>query len=126
MPDSETLLHTLEDLRRDCESAIRDHTGGATMCQVHKDGHVTGGLKYEEGRLVVFSNLIRRVKRLQSDDDPDTLMIFLDTETDKWQQQLARYQADERPAITWVAYSQGGVDALESVRQILQQTQSET
>jgi len=119
----ESLLNQIDDLRRDCESTMRDQMGGGTLCQVHKDGRVTGGLKYQEGRLGGLGNVRRAIRRLPADADlMAALADFLTTETADWSSQLQRYQAAERPAITWVAYYQGGVDTLhELARDLLGQ-----
>lgn len=110
-------------LRRECEAALLDYTGSATMCQIHKDGRVTGGLKYQEGRLVILGSIIRQVRQLNHNAP---LRVSLDriltAETAYWSAQLARHQAAERPAITWVAYSQGGLDTLQEIRCDLLQT----
>lgn len=86
-------------MRRDCESGMLDQMGNASMCEIHKDGRVTGGLKYQEGRLVEFGADILTAAQI------------------KWTQQLERYQVPECPSIPWIAYSQGGVDAIEQIRQ---------
>lgn len=120
MPHIDTLLDQLDTLRRECEAAMLDYTGSATMCQIHKDGRVTGGLKYQEGRLVVLGSVIRQIRqRAQADSLPGLLDSILSAEAARWSAQLARYQAAERPAITWVAYSQGGLDTVQEIRHSL-------
>lgn len=120
MPHIDTLLDQLDALRRECEAAMLDYTGSATMCQIHKDGRVTGGLKYQEGRLVVLGSVIRQIRqRAQEDTLPGLLDSILSAEAARWSAQLARYQAAERPAIAWVAYSQGGLDAVREIRHSL-------
>jgi hypothetical protein len=114
-----TLLDKLYALRQDCEAAMLDYTGGASMCQIHKDGRVTGGLKYQEGRLVVLGAIIRQVKELPPAIPPDSLAAILTAEAAHWEADLARYRAAERPAIPWVAYSQGGVDTIGEIRRAL-------
>lgn len=86
--------------------------GSATMCEIHKDGQVTGGLKYEEGRLVVYGDLIRAAKQLDSADDFPATVTAMQA---KWEKQLARYQSQTPRSMPWVAYSQGGVDTLHEV-----------
>lgn len=123
MPHIDTLLDQLDTLRRECEAAMLDYTGSATMCQIHKDGRVTGGLKYQEGRLVVLGSVIRQIRQLAQDDSlPDLLDGLLTAEAARWSAQLARYQAAERPAIIWVAYSQGGLDTVQEIQHGLLET----
>jgi hypothetical protein len=106
-----TLRDNLTDMQHEIESSMRDHMGSQTMCQIHKDGHVTGGLKYDEGRLVA----VREIMRLL-DDDPTNLPDAFEEKAAGWQRQLARYRAQERPSMPWVAYNQGGVDVYAAVR----------
>lgn len=117
----ETTLQYLEALRQSCEARMLTYTGSGGMCQLHKDGRVTGGLKYQEGRLVVLGSLIRQLKQGTTADVTTALAASLTTEGEKWQAQLARYQAQARPAITWLAYCQGGVDTIAEIRQHLEQ-----
>lgn len=97
-------LDMLEALQKEIEDSLRIHIGNQTMCELHKDGRVSGGLKYDEGRLVVVRAAMRK---LRSGDDP-----ALEDELTKWQHQLDRYQNQEPRSMPWIAYSQGGVDTL--------------
>lgn len=107
------LIDAIDTHRHECESAMRDHMGAGTMCQLHKDGRVSGGLKYEEGRLVAFGNVRRALRRLPADAGlPDALAAILHAEAAEWHALLERHQSADRPAMTWLAYSQGGVDAV--------------
>lgn len=110
------LIPYLELQRKLIEAAMMQHMGGQTMCEVHKDGRVTGGLKYEEGRLVVIGDVIRYAKQ-----HPDNLHSTIITETQKWRSQLERHQSKDQPALTWIAYSQGGVDMYEQLLAWLKQ-----
>ncbi len=102
-------LDILEALQQEIENSLRTHMGSQTMCQLHKDGRVSGGLKYDEGRLVVVRAAMRK---LRSSDEP-----ALEDELAKWQQQLDRYQNQEPRSMPWIAYSQGGVDTLKQLIQ---------
>lgn len=53
---------TLEQKIIDVERAYQTQAGGASFCQLQKDGRVTGGAKYEEGRLVAL-HTARRLLR---------------------------------------------------------------
>jgi hypothetical protein len=114
----QTLLDHLETRRQETEAEIRQQTGSASVCQVHKDGRVTGGLKYHEGRLVALSDLVRDLKR--SAADRDAITALLAAAAARWEAQLARHQASERPSILWVAYTQGGVDAVVEIQHLLE------
>lgn len=120
MTKLDALLARIDAMRRECESAMRDHMGGGTYCQIHKDGHVTGGLKYEEGRLVAFGNVRRQVKHLSPDANmTQAVSDIIAAEAATWAAELERHRAKERPAMTWIAYSQGGVDATGQLRRAL-------
>lgn len=87
---------------------------------IEKDGRVSGGLKYQEGRLVVVGDVIRAVKKLRDDDTlTDSVRALLDQAAANWSAQLERYQTTNPGAMTWIAYSQGGVDAVAEVRRAL-------
>lgn len=105
-----SLTDELTAMQRDIESSMRDHMGSQTICQIHKDGQVTGGLKYDEGRLVAVREIMRLLR------DPDTAPTTFEAQMAHWQKQLARYQAQERQSMPWIAYSQGGVDVYAAVR----------
>jgi len=109
-------------MRQDCEAQLRQAIGDSTMCALHKEGRITGGLKYQEGRLVVLGTMLRQAKRLPASDDAAraALMGLLDEENARWQAQLTTYEAQKPQSLAWVAYSQGGVDALEAIRQAAQ------
>ncbi len=97
------------------------HAGNQTACQLHKDGRVTGGLKYDEGRLVAFTTL-RRIVRKTSGAQSDELLRQIQAEQTRWQTALQTHQHAERPSIPWIAYNQGGVDALAETCNLLEQT----
>lgn len=115
----DSLLDHLEVLRQAAEAAIRQQTGETSVCQVHKDGRVTGGLKYHEGRLVALSDLVRELKR-SSASSREAIAALLADAVQRWEIQLARHQGSERPSILWVAYSQGGVDAMTEIQHLLE------
>ncbi len=101
----------LESRRRQVERAMQARLGEQTLCQIHKDGRVTGGLKYDEGRLVLLSGLLRRLKRAPDAQTPADFERLLREEISDWEQRLAGQQSQARPPLTWVAYYQGGADA---------------
>lgn len=114
----EAILNQLMAMRSECEAAILDQAGGASVCQIHKDGRVTGGMKYQEGRLVVLGEIIRRIKGL-AEFNTDAVQAILAAECEKWRSQLDHHQTQEKPAMTWVAYAQGGTDALSEIEQFV-------
>ncbi|MCX7791382.1 MAG: hypothetical protein N2378_12140 [Chloroflexaceae bacterium] len=112
---NEELARLLEQRIAVAERRLTDQTGGTNVCRLQQDGRVTGGMKYDEGRLVALSALRRRLRE-EAGGDPRAV-VAQDLAT--WQAALRAQQARERPAIPWVAYNQGGVDALEEVLQVL-------
>ena len=107
---TELLAWLEQQIGRD-EKAYAIHAGAQTACQLHKDGRITGGLKYDEGRLMAFTTLRRRVRKAGA-EAPDTLAAMIHAEAARWQATLRTYQQAEQPSIPWLAYSQGGVDAM--------------
>ncbi len=94
---------------------MTDQTGGTNVCRLQQDGRVTGGMKYDEGRLVALSTLRRRLREAADVDARE----LVGQDLARWEEALRAQQARERPAIQWVAYNQGGVNALEEVLQMI-------
>ena len=93
--------------------AITTETGGSSVCRVHKDGRVTGGLKYHEGRLVAL-NEVRRLAHRAHD-----LPTALDDLEDHWTAELDVRRTAEHASPPWVAYATGGVEAIELATEVL-------
>lgn len=108
------MLNWLEQEILRAEQDFLLHTGNENACQLHKDGRVTGGMKYDEGRLVVLMT-VRRIVRVQDAWEPEQLAETLENERAKWHKALDTYQNAAHPSIPWLAYSQGGVDEIEKV-----------
>jgi hypothetical protein len=111
----ETLRAALDTLIGAAEHAYTTQTGGINVCQLQKDGRVTGGMKYVEGQLVTLTMLRRR---LAGHDGGSTRSAFSAAITDDlatWRAALQAQQGRTPLSVPWVAYRQGGVDALEQV-----------
>ena len=111
MLDHSRLLTWLDQEIARAEQDFARHAGNQSACQLHKDGRVTGGMKYDEGRLVALTTL-RRIVSKQDTWAPAQLAEALQSEQNRWQRALQTYQSAEHPSIAWVAYQQGGVDAV--------------
>ncbi len=107
-PRRDRLIAYLTAEREAAASALTAAAGGATLCQLHKDGRVTGGLKYDEGRFTAIGGLLAAVKSCESDA---ACADILREHTERWQADLDRCRSQPRPSIPWVAYAQGGLDA---------------
>lgn len=92
----EYLSAQIEQARRHFEAQL----GEASVCAVTKEGRITGGIKYAEGRLIALRNLERRLRA------GEPLEAAVAAEVAYWQ---ALYE--QRTAIAWRAYAQGGRDA---------------
>lgn len=91
-------------------AAMANRLGAQTLCETHKSGRVTGGVKYDEGRMAAFSDLKRALRK----SDPlgaSALHDLFTAEQARWQAQLDRHNRQPKPSMPWIAYSQGGVDA---------------
>lgn len=112
MATTPNLLQRLDAAIAAVQASLARQMGDATACQLHKDGRVTGGLKYDEGRLVALSNLRRSLRR-QTFPTQTALEAVLAEERTEWQELLARHQGAVKPSLPWVAYAQGGLDAVD-------------
>ena len=95
--------------------AITSEAGGSSVCRVHKDGRVTGGLKYQEGRLVALNGVRRLAHR------NDDLSTALDDLEEHWTAELDARRAEEHASPPWVAYATGGVEAIELATEVLEE-----
>ncbi|MCS6848539.1 MAG: hypothetical protein RMN52_12610 [Anaerolineae bacterium] len=99
------------------ERTMSSQLGDGSACQVHKDGRVTGGMKYAEGKLVALNDLRRKLDAAGEITDDAALREILDAETARWRSGLENQRHRPKPAMPWLAYYQGGIDALEALRQ---------
>lgn len=99
--------------------SLAGRTGSQAVCQIHKQGRVTGGLKYDEGQLVALNAVRRLLAGMAGPCSAEEIAAALEAERAKWESNLAGHQARERPALPWVAYYQGGLDAVTSALNVL-------
>ncbi|BCX02176.1 MAG: hypothetical protein KatS3mg053_0114 [Candidatus Roseilinea sp.] len=90
--------------------------GEGSACQVHKEGRVTGGMKYAEGELIALNDLRRKLNADPAVDDA-ALRAIVSVEIARWQNGLESQRRRPKPAMPWLAYYQGGIDALEALQQ---------
>lgn len=95
----QTIEQRIAAVARDLEQRL----SWQPWCEIHKDGRVTGGMKYDEGRLVVL-----QAARAWVDGD---LPQRLDQELTRWRARLIN-----ATSVPWRAYYQGVVDALAELR----------
>ncbi|MBW7885822.1 MAG: hypothetical protein H3C34_24960 [Caldilineaceae bacterium] len=114
----EALLRWLDDRLQRVEREFTIHAGGKTTCQLHKSAETTDRLKYDEGQLVALHNIRRALQQIEA-WHPDTAQTLVEDERARWDRMLNTYRAAARPAPAWLAYSQGGLDALEALLSVL-------
>lgn len=100
-------LARIDELIAATESALRAEMGAATSCEIHKDGRVTGGMKYLEGKLVAFM----RIRRLLAGDGAGGGAVAAAEEVTSWEAEWRRRTQAPNPSPPWVAYATGGLDA---------------
>lgn len=105
------ILSALEGQIVAAERALLAATGGQNVCRLDREGRATGGVKYDEGRLVA----LRAARRLLRSVEPAQAATSLRRLHAQWRADLQAHQRHERPALPWLAYTQGGVDALEQL-----------
>lgn len=114
--DTEQWMTYLEAEIAAAAAAMEVELGANSMCTVHKDGRVTGGLKYREGRLSAFAEA-RRLARARSD-----IEAALTAQLQRWSNELDRRRKSSTPSMAWVAYATGGFDASREALEALERS----
>lgn len=100
-----SLLRALEDRVEATADRLAGELGGASACTLHRDGRVTGGMKYHEGRLVSYRDLITALRQVPERPVAEVLAEH----TARWRSELDRHSG--RGPTQWAAYATGGLDA---------------
>lgn len=116
--EREEILEKIAQAIAQAERSTMGLTGGQAVCQLHKDGRVTGGVKYYEGRLVALYSIRRSMAGL-TDVEWARAGEAIENERATWQELIDRHRRAERPSPPWLAYGQGGLDACQEVMQLL-------
>jgi hypothetical protein len=116
------LLAAVDRQIAEAETDLVNATAGQSVCQLHKSGRVTGGLKYSEGKLVALK-AIRRVLDQLHRGDLALAEVYQAFETNMAEQQqtFTRFEGKGTSATPWLAYASGELDAYETVREMLEQ-----
>jgi hypothetical protein len=103
----------IERLLESAAQVYQEESGGMGLCQLQKDGRITGGLKYCEGQMAALYG----AKKILMNPAPasEAIRLFIGALRDEWRRELANHQQKARPSMQWTAYWQGGVDALEAI-----------
>jgi hypothetical protein len=120
MKTTDDLLSAIQNRIEEVEQALVASTGERSLCQLHKDGTVTGGIKYDEGRYAALRRIRRFVK--SSTDREISLEVLgpLQQEADDWRRMLQTYQEKSDPPTQWIAYAQGGLDAVKDLLAVIE------
>jgi hypothetical protein len=120
MNTTNELLSVIQDRIIEVGQSLSAGTGGRSLCQLHKDGTVTGGTKYDEGRYAALRRIRRFVESSVDREISPELLDPLQQEAEDWRRMLQTYQEKSDPPMQWIAYAQGGVDAIESLLTVLE------
>ena len=104
----------LQSAITEAELALQAAAGSQSVCELHKSGRVTGGVKYQEGRLVAL-HALRRALRVLARDEGQAAGPVLQAELARWQDLLHDHQSAALPSMPWIAYAQGGVDVCSAI-----------
>ena len=120
MQRTESILPAIYTRITEIEQSLSVKTSGRAICRLQKDGIATHGIKYDEGRYAA----LRKCRRLLS-SDPEAemspaILAQLQREAEEWQRMLQIYQHKPEKPIQWIAYTQGGVDAMMEVQTLLE------
>jgi hypothetical protein len=112
----EQLLALLQAQREQALSVQAREAGDRSMCAIGRARDGGQALKEAEGRMVALGNLLRSVRRLPPGDiDAETFTALTGNEADTWRALLARHRASPDPAPDWIAYAEGGLEAMEQL-----------
>ncbi len=103
------LISVAEAQIASAERSLVAATGGENVCRLDKAGQATGGVKYHEGGVLA----LRAARRLIQSAEPGQARASMAELHERWRADLVAQRARERPSAPWIAYTQGGVDALE-------------
>lgn len=109
--DVRDTLERVDELIAATESALRTEMGTATSCEIHKDGRVTGGMKYLEGKLIAFTRVRRVLTRAGAGGEAAAVL----GELASWHAEWRLRTEVPNPSPPWVAYATGGLDAAKQV-----------
>jgi len=101
MVDEAELDRLIEAAAADLDAA----SGGGALCAISRSGRPAPAVKYHEGRWAALTEF-RRVRREGAE--------AADEVGGRWQADLDRLTRQQADA-NWIAYAQGGVDALADV-----------
>lgn len=113
--DASSALARIDEMIEAAESALCAEMGSATSCEIHKDGRVTGGMKYLEGKLVALMR-IRRLVAGPAADDPEAAVV---SEMASWDGVWTLRAEATNPSPPWIAYATGGLDAAHDVAELV-------
>ncbi len=99
------LLVRLDDRIAAVGESMMGQMNNQSLCQIQKDGCITGGLKYDEGRLETLQTF-RRLIAEHLEHSPG----LIHAEVLRREAQLERFQQQSHPSIQWLAYWLGAVD----------------
>jgi hypothetical protein len=91
----------------EAEHEYRSALGGETACTIHRDGRVTGGMTYHEGRLIA----LREARRVLEVSDTAAWHTEISGLRDRWAADLELRRASRIDTPPWIAYATGGYDA---------------
>lgn len=91
--------------------AMSQELGEGSVCTVHKDGRVTGGLKYQEGRMIALADVRRALVRGERET------VALNVAEKRWSAEFERRRSSSPSSPMWVSYATGGLDAVRQARQ---------
>ena len=119
MKNIHEILSVLEHNIAAVEQSLSGSTGERSLCQLHKDGKITGGMKYDEGRYAALRKIRRIVKSNKAVEITPETSKRLRQEAEEWQRMLQAYQYKPERPMPWIAYAQGGLDAITELQRLL-------
>ena len=95
-------------------AAMAEDLGEHSVCTVHKDGRVTGGLKYLEGRMAALAAMRRAIAAGESTSE------VVAAANAHWYADFETRTSGSSTSPLWVSYATGGLDAVREARRRLE------
>jgi len=107
------LVRLITDQRDHALALQSAEAGDRTLCDINKRRQASDPLKRAEGQTVALGNLLKAVRRIAGEElSASEFASLLAEERSQWQRLHQLHQHRTPPLRDWLAYAEGGLQAL--------------